>query len=147
MKKSILITGLVLFSFILSAGTSGEDIYNQLKAKHTETFSMSLSKNMIDFFDMDLDFDGKEKLITGDFHEGRLLVLKGVNSIKDVNRLFEKGKYKQIESEDTSDGDTDAYLYISKKGKNIDEAHFVIANDDGKVTVLSVFGNIQVTNK
>lgn len=134
---------------IAMAGEGNENLYNKLKANHTESFSMSLSKNMIDFFDMDLDFNGKEKLITGDFHEGKILVFKDVESVQTIVKIFEAEKYEVVEDkEDKMNADDgEVFLYIKRNGKNISEAHFVIVNDEGKVTVLSVLGDIKVKNK
>ena len=150
MKK---ITSLLLISAlsigIALAGEGNENLYTKLKANHTESFSMSLSKDMIDFFDMDLDFNGKEKLITGDFHEGRLLVLKDVQSTTSITSVFNSEKYELIEDkeEKMNSDNGEVYLYIKRNGKNVSEAHFVVMNDEGKVTVLSVIGNMQVKNK
>lgn len=150
MKK---ITSLLLISAlsigIALAGEGNENLYTKLKANHTESFSMSLSKDMIDFFDMDLDFNGKEKLITGDFHEGRLLVLKDVQSTTSITSIFNSEKYELIEDkeEKMNSDNGEVYLYIKRNGKNVSEAHFVVMNDEGKVTVLSVIGNMQVKNK
>ena len=150
MKK---ITSLILISAlsigIALAGEGNENLYTKLKANHTESFSMSLSKDMIDFFDMDLDFNGKEKLITGDFHEGRLLVLKDVQSTTSITSVFNSEKYELIEDkeEKMNSDNGEVYLYIKRNGKNVSEAHFVVMNDEGKVTVLPVIGNMQVKNK
>ena len=134
---------------IALAGEGNENLYTKLKANHTESFSMSLSKDMIDFFDMDLDFNGKEKLITGDFHEGRLLVLKDVQSTTSITSIFNSEKYELIEDkeEKMNSDNGEVYLYIKRNGKNVSEAHFFVMNDEGKVTVLPVIGNMQVKNK
>jgi hypothetical protein len=110
---------------------------------------MSLSKNMIDFFDMDLDFNGKEKLITGDFHEGSMLLLEDVTSVESITSIFTSEKYELVEDveEEINTEDGEVYLYIKRNGKNISEAHFVFVNDEEKVTVLSVLGDIKVKNK
>jgi len=149
MKK---ITSLILITafsiFIAMAGEGNESLYTKLKANHTESFSMSLSKSMIDFFDMDLDFNGKEKLITGDFYEGKLMVLEGVKSVESIVKIFESEKYEIIADEQgkmTVD-DGEVFLYVKRNGASFSEAHFVIVNGDSKVTVLSVLGDIKVIN-
>jgi hypothetical protein len=150
MKK---IASLILLSTlsigILMANEGNERLYTKLKANHTESFSMSLSKNMIDFFDMDLDFNGKEKLITGDFHEGSMLLLEDVTSVESITSIFTSEKYELVEDveEEINTEDGEVYLYIKRNGKNISEAHFVFVNDEEKVTVLSVLGDIKVKNK
>ncbi len=150
MKKiTSLILTTALSMTIAVAGEGYEKLYSKLKANHTETFSMSLSKNMIDFFDMDLDFNGKEKLITGDFLEGKMIVFKDVVSTKNILTIFESENYVRIEDkEDTiKTDDGEAYLYIKRNGKDVSEAHFILVNDEGKVTILSVLGDIKVKNK
>tara|TARA_B110000503_G_scaffold114978_1_gene172989 strand:+ start:38 stop:484 length:447 start_codon:yes stop_codon:yes gene_type:complete len=148
MKK---LTTLILISAIsiTMAGEGNENLYTKLKANHTETFSMSLSKSMIDFFDMDLDFNGKEKLITGDFHEGKLMVLEDVIAVESITKIFAAEKYELIEDEEEKMNaeNGEVFLYIMRKGATISEAHFVIANDEGKITILSVLGDIKVKNK
>ncbi|MFT6166687.1 MAG: hypothetical protein ACJAV5_001067 [Vicingaceae bacterium] len=150
MKK---LTSLILISAlsisISMAGEGNEKLYTKLKANHTETFSMSLSKSMIDFFDMDLDFNGKEKLITGDFHEGKMIVLEDVNSVESITKIFTSEKYELIEDEEENmNADNgEVFLYVMRNGKNVSEAHFLVVNEDGKVTVLSVLGDIKIKNK
>ncbi len=104
---------------------------------------------MIDFFDMDLDFNGKEKLITGVFHEGKLVVLKYVIAVESITKIFAAEKYELIEDkeEKMNAEDEEVYLYVKRKDATITEAHFVIANDEEKVTVLLVLGDIKVKIK
>ena len=149
MKKLALIICSVLLTFSAMAIQGDSDkIYQKLKSNNKETFSMSLSKNMIDFFDMDLDFNGKEKLITGDFHEGKMLVLEEVKSVATIRSTFESNDYELVESDEDEVNieDGEAYLYINRKGATVSEAHFVIVSED-KVTILSVYGDIKVKNK
>ena len=149
MKK---LTSLIIVSAfsvsIAFAGLGNESLFTKLKANHTESFSMSLSKNIIDFFDMDLDFNGKEKLVTGDFHEGKLVVFKDVIAVESITKIFAAEKYELIENKEESMNaeDDEVYLYVMRKGTTISEAHFVVASDEGKVTVLSVLGDIKVIN-
>lgn len=132
----------------MAAKADADRIYKKLKAEHEETFSMSLSKNMIDFFDMDLDFNGKEKLIKGDFHEGRMLVMKNTSSTSSIVKLFKTEHYEMLKVEDEHHqaGKGAVYLFVDKRGKKVSEAHFVVV-DEEDVVVLSVFGNITVQNK
>ena len=150
MKKiTSLILTTALSMTIAVAGERNEKLYSKLKANLTESFSMSLSKNMIDFFDMDLDFNGKEKLIAGDFHEGKIIVFKDVVSTKNILTIFESENYLRIKDEENTinTDDSEAYLYIKRNGKDVSEAHFVLVSDEGKVTVLSILGDIKVKNK
>lgn len=150
MKKiTSLILTTALSMTIAVAGEGNEKLYSKLKANLTESFSMSLSKNMIDFFDMDLDFNGKEKLIAGDFHEGKIIVFKDVVSTKNILTIFESENYLRIKDEENTinTDDSEAYLYIKRNGKDVSEAHFILVSDEGKVTVLSILGDIKVKNK
>lgn len=148
MKKLITLFSVFALCFSLTAKPSGEEIHEKLKKSNKQSFSMSFSKSMLDFFDMDLDFNGKEKLITGDFFEGKMLVLEEVKSVQSICSLFKKENYRLVESDEIKKEENggEVYLFIDHKGKNISEAHFVIA-DESKVTILSVFGDIKVKNK
>lgn len=149
MKKIYLLVIAALLTFsAIAIPTDSEKIYQKIKSNNKEAFSMSLSKNMIDFFDMDLDFNGKEKLITGDFHEGKMLVLKEVKSVNDIRSIFEKDNYQLVESDDEEMHieNGEAFLYIHRNGSKVSEAHFVLSSED-KVTILSVYGDIKVKNK
>ncbi|MBL4710161.1 MAG: DUF4252 domain-containing protein [Flavobacteriales bacterium] len=156
MKKIALILSMIIISssaFSIASNDSASDkVFKRLKANNTESFSMSLSKSMIDFFDMDLDFNGKEKLITGDFHRGNMMIFKEVKSTNTFLNAFKIEKYELIQNDDIEinlsddEGDSEAYLYVNRKGSNVSEAHFIIVGDES-VTVLSVFGDIKVKNK
>lgn len=159
MKKIVLILSIITISFSGFAGVTGtsndsasDKIFKRLKENFSESFSMSFSKNMIDFFDMDLDFNGKEKLVTGDFHKGNMTVFKDVKSIELFLKPFQLEKYELIENDDINvntdeDEDTnEAYLYVNRKGSNVSEAHFIVVGEES-VTVISVFGDIKVKNK
>lgn len=149
MKKILIFLGIISMSFsIIASESSANKIYKKLKAENENAFSMSFSKNMIDFFDMDIDLNGKEKMITGDFHEGRMLVLKENNDSRSVIQLFKSEHYElvSLESDDGEENPDEAYLFVDRKGKKVSEAHFVAINDNS-VVVLSVFGDIKVDNK
>ena len=149
MKISILITS-ILFS-ISSCFASSSDIdkvYTKLKQKE-EVFSMSLSKDITDFFDMDVDYNGKEKWITGDFTKGNMLVVKTPGTAEEIKRMFLDENYKLVEIEDDIKKDMDedeVFLFVDHKGPNVSEAHFVVMGEENLV-VLTVYGDIKVKNK
>jgi len=147
-KLGITILMICITTFgVIAGGNPASKIYDELKESEHNVFSMSLSKSMIDFFDMDIDFNGKEKLIKGDFEEGRLLILEKGKSIKEIKGMFQKTGYELIDIEEEDDmDDTEVYLYISRKGKNISEAHFVV-DEEEKTILFSIFGDIQVKDK
>ncbi len=148
MKKIILTIGISILSTVLMAGNDkSAKIYSQLK-DGDETFSMSLSKTMVDFFDLDLDLNGKERWITGDFNSGKLLVLKNKHSGEGIKKMFLKEGFELIDVEEENDKDEDGevYLLVSRDRKVIREAHFIAAEDE-KVVLFSVFGKIKVSKK
>ena len=148
-KGTSLFLGIIISSFsVFASGDEAEKIYKALKESQHEVFSMSLAKEMVDFFDMDIDFNGNEQVITGDFAEGKLMILdKGLHP-KEVLQLFKKANYDTIELEDDEEDpeDSEIYLFVKRKGKNVSEAHFVI-DEEEKTIVFSVFGDIQVNKK
>jgi len=140
----------LIFSLIsLTAFTSAdraERIYSQLK-KNNEIFSMSLSKDITDFFDMDADFNGKEKLITGDFKKGHLLIVENIGDAETVKNIFLKENYHVVETEENEKmDDGEAYLFVDHKGPTVSEVHLVIIGDE-KTVVLTIHGDIKVKNK
>lgn len=137
-----------LFSIAVLAGNGGKSdkIYNQLKSEN-DCFSMSLSKEMIDAFDIDLDLNGKQKWVKGDFHEGRFLVISDVKKASDIKKSFLKEGYEEINLEDEVDNfessNEETYLVINKVGKVVKEAHFIVSTEDSTV-LLSIYGNMNV---
>jgi hypothetical protein len=146
---STIIIALISFSAI-AADKDGNlsKIYNELR-QHEEVFSMSVSKNMEDFFDMDFDLNGKEKWITGDFTKGKLLVVKKEGTPIDLMKLFIEENYEWVDLEDKTDEDEEkdeAYLFVARKGKHVSEANLVVVSED-TIVVVTVYGDIEVKNK
>ena len=144
MKKIFLLIlsgALTMMSFTDLKGS--DKIYRFLEEKY-DAFSMSLSKDISDFFDLDVDLNGNEKLITGDFKKGKLLVTSKLNQAKIVNEMFLSEGYESIDIKDKGEIDEgNINLFIMRKGKLISEAHFVVEEEE-TVILLSVFGNIKV---
>jgi len=133
----------------IASGDEAEKIYTTLKESQHEVFSMSLAKEMVDFFDMDIDFNGNEQVITGDFSEGKLMILDKGMQLSEVLKLFQKANYKLVELENDDKNDevgSEIFLYVKGQDKNIKEAHFII-DEEEKTIVFSVFGDIQVNIK
>lgn len=149
MKTINIIIGICLSCSIAFAnGGNAEKIFQELK-KNNEVFSMSLSKDLTDFFDMDVDFDGKEKMVTGDFTKGAMLVVDNIGDGQEVKKLFMKYDYHWVQPEkeqQTDDDDEEAYLFVDRKGSQVSEAHLVVVGDE-KTVVLTIYGDIKVTNK
>ena len=98
MKKYSLIVIALIFSLSVSASKGdSEKIYKKLKSE-SDAFSMSFSKEMIDFFDMDIDFNGKEKWVSGDFAEGKMMVIKEKEEFTKnlVTKIEQENKEKEL---------------------------------------------------
>ena len=151
MKKYSLIVIALIFSLSVSASKGdSEKIYKKLKSE-SDAFSMSFSKEMIDFFDMDIDFNGKEKWVSGDFAEGKMMVIKESFSGSDINKMFKQEGFELIDLEDDTEGDVniengEVNLYVNRTGNKVSEVHFVIEGEDN-VILFSVFGTMKVSNK
>lgn len=147
MKKILLLvlgSSFILMSFAELEGS--DKIYRYLEDKHN-AFSMSLSKEMTDFFDMDIDFNGKEKWITGDFKKGKLLFSKNFRDSGPIKKMFQEEGYEYINLEDQDDtGKGKVYLFVRRKGQIALEAHFVIEEDE-QLILLSIFGQMKVQGK
>lgn len=148
MKTYSLIIALVISISTFASKGDSEKIYKTLKSE-TDAFSMSLSKSMIDFFDMDIDFNGKEKWITGDFEEGKMLVVKEKFSGSDIQKMFKQEGFELIDIEDDENievGDGEVYLYVIRQGNKVSEAHFIIEGEE-KVILFSIYGDMKVSEK
>ncbi len=151
MKKISLIICTVFLSLSVFAGNDKVDaIYSKIKGE-SDAFSISLSKDMIDFFDLDIDVNGKDKLITGDFSKGKMMVLSQSGSGEKAMSLFLKEGYDLIDFEEeyeseSGDNDGEVYLLVKRNGKTIKEAHFIVAEDE-KLILLSIFGDMQVSDQ
>jgi hypothetical protein len=148
MKKItlILLTAFISLQLMASIGGGSNKIYEQLKSQN-DCFSLSLSKEMIDAFDIDLDLNGKEKWVTGDFKEGRFLVINDYKNGSNVKKMFQKEGYELINLDDANvESDNEIYLLVSRNGKKVSEAHFIVTNDDNTV-LLSIYGDMKVEKK
>ena len=144
---SLIITALISFSAMAGNGDS-EKIYKILKSE-TDVFSMSLSKTMIDFFDMDVDFKGTEKWITGDFEEGRMMVIKEKFTGSDIQKIFKTEGFELIDLEEDEDinlENGEVHLYVTRKKDKVSEAHFIIEGDE-KIVLFSIYGDMKVSEK
>ncbi|MEQ8908575.1 MAG: DUF4252 domain-containing protein [Vicingaceae bacterium] len=147
MKKIILPFLFLFLGFGAYAGNENADrIYNYLEENH-DAISLSLSKKMIDFFDLDLDLNGKERWITGDFSKGRMLVISEKVTAAKTNELFTQEGFKLIDfEEEDQDDDSQVWLYVKRKGKNVAEAHFVVEEEESLI-LLSVYGDMKISDK
>ena len=147
-RHTLLLLAIIISASAFAAKGDADKIYKKLKSE-TDAFSMSFSKDMIDFFDMDIDFNGKEKWITGDFSEGRMLVVKETYSGSDIRKMFQEEGFELIEIDDEAEINSkqgSVNLFVSRNGSKVSEAHFVIENED-KTVLFSVYGAMKVSKQ
>ena len=147
-RHTLLLLAIIISATAFAAKGDADKIYKKLKSE-TDAFSMSFSKDMIDFFDMDIDFNGKEKWITGDFSEGRMLVVKETYSGSDIRKMFQEEGFELIEIDDEAEINSkqgSVNLFVSRNGSKVSEAHFVIENED-KTVLFSVYGAMKVSKQ
>ncbi|MAY82948.1 MAG: hypothetical protein CMP59_02335 [Flavobacteriales bacterium] len=154
MKKTINIC-LALFSAILfmaaSNGKGASEIYEMIESKSGDSFSMSVNKDFEDFFDMDMDLNGSEKWVKGDFKSGRFLVVdkEEVKDLKIIKEFKDRGYFMtkvEDEDEDEDGADEELYVFTDVKGEDIHEVHFFLLGDE-KVVLMSIYGDIHLEKK
>jgi|GEM_PF-2668988 len=147
-----ILTALVIQMSVFGAGPGkgAAEIYEMLEEKCPSTFTMSVNKDFEDLFDMDIDMNGKEKWVKGDFKRGKLLVVKNEEAeLDDILKEFKKRDYSQIkvEDEEDEDGDPDElYMMVDQKGDHLNEVHFVIKGEEN-IVMLSIYGDIHIEKK
>lgn len=141
-----------------SGGKGASEIYEKIEANSENSFSMSVNQDFEDLFDMDVDLNGTEKLVKGDFERGKFLVVdKTEVSEMDLIAEFKSRGYvfKKIEDEDDAsayhreEGEKDndeLYVFTDKKGNDLKEVHFMILGEE-KLILLSVYGDIHLEKK
>ena len=134
-----------------SSGKGASEIYQMIEEKSSSTFSMNVNKDFKDLFDMDMDLNGTEKMVKGDFKRGKILVVdkeeaKGL----DILDAFEDRGYfktKVEDDDDDEDGDEEElYVFTDVKGDDIHEVHFYLIGEE-KVILMSIYGDIHLEKK
>jgi len=153
MKKTINIYLTLFAAVIMMAATNGKgasEIYEMIKAKSGDSFSMSVNKDFKELFDMDMDLNGSEKWVKGDFERGKFLVVdKEEVASLDILEAFEDRGYFMTKIEDEDEDKTDGeelYVFTDEKGKDLHEVHFYLLGEE-KVILMSIYGNIQLEKK
>lgn len=132
-------------------GKGASEIYDMIESKCSSTFTLSVNKDFEDFFDMNLDLDGKEKMVKGDFKRGKFLVVdKTEYEVENILKEFKKRGYinTQIEGddEDSTEENDELYLMVDRKGDDLSEVHFVLEGDE-KIVLFSIYGDIHLEKK
>lgn len=145
---AIIISSLIFNLNLLGAGPGkgAAEIYEMVESKCSSSFSLNFNKDLKDLFDMDLDLNGKEKLVKGDFSRGKFLVVdKEESNYKDILNEFKKRGYSLVDIEEDDEED-EVFMMVDQKGDNIKEVHFIM-NGDEKVVMLSIYGDIHLEKK
>lgn len=130
-------------------GKGASEIYELLESKCSSTFSMNVNKDFEDLFNMDIDLNGKEKWVKGDFSKGKFLVVnKEEANSEEILKEFKQRGYASIEIENDNDGDGDQQIFmmVDKKGDHLNEVHFIMDGSE-KIVLLSIYGDIHLEKK
>jgi hypothetical protein len=142
---SIIATVIFLWSFQLQAQSKkSNSILSQLS--NTENvINMSFSKPMEDFFDMDIELNGMEKHLSGDFETGKLLIVNEERNTQKIIQEFKREGFKIYKLEEIEESDQVQLVYLNK-GKSVSEAHFLIGGED-EFIVFSLYGDMKIDDK
>lgn len=116
-------------------------------SQENEVFSMSYANPMEDFFDLDIDLDGKEKQLQGDFSSGRIRIIKAKDNVAELIGDFKKNGFKlhQFEDQHQAEEEDQVHLVYSRKNKDINEAHFIIEGEE-ELIIFSLFGAMKLVD-
>jgi hypothetical protein len=159
MKKRIYIYLTLISTIILMAASNGKgasEIYEMIEEKSKDTFSMSVNQDFEDLFDMDMDLNGSEKWVKGDFKRGKFLVvdkeqvaeLDLLKEFKSRGYFMTKVKDKDGNGDGDGDGNDDDELFVftDTKSDHIHEVHFYLMGEE-KVILISIYGDIHLDKK
>lgn len=146
----LLISLIFSSSVIAGPGKGASEIYELIESKCNSTFSFSVNQDLKDLFDMDIDMDGKEKWVKGDFSRGKFLMVdKEEADFKEVLKEFKKRNYYLTEMDDIDDQDSEdefqerLFMYTDQKGDKLKEVHFVLEGEN-KMILLSIYGDLRI---
>ena len=105
--------------------------------------SFSFSKNIIDFFDTELDWKDSKKHLEGDFSKAAFYTFDENTSNETLTTLFKNKGYFLIRIDDEEKDNDEVVLFINEEGKEVEEAHFMIQSDD-KLIVFSLYGKMRL---
>ena len=105
--------------------------------------SFSFSKNIVDFFDTELEWKDSKKHLEGDFSKAAFFVFDENTSNETLNKLFKNQGYFHLKIEDEEKNKNDIILFVNQMGNEVEEAHFMIQSDD-KLIVFSLYGKMRL---
>lgn len=114
--------------------------------------SFSFSKNILDFFDADLDWKDTKKHLEGDFSKAGFFAFDETTAKKSLSSLLKnKGYFHiRIDDKDKNNDNVELFvnqdnveLFVNQKGNEVEEAHFIIESDE-KLIVFSLYGKMRL---
>ena len=136
----------ILATATYASGGDSKDIHSEF-AKKKGAFSMSFSKETIDAFDLDFDWQETLKSFKGDFETFQLLIIsdsaEGTKNHTEILNQFKKTGYKIIDLEDT---DQDFIVLTDKRKKKFNEIH-ILSRGTSEIVLISIYGSFEITNK
>ena len=146
MKYFTLFISCFFFSLSLFAGGGSEKIHSEFGSKQG-VLGMSFSKQMLDAFDLDMDWKEAVKNLQGDFESIKVLVISD-DEIKQkyqsqIKTRLKRMGYKEVDLEGENE---DIIVYTDKKRKNFNEVHILSRGDESGV-LISIYGNFVITDK
>lgn len=147
MQKIFLFIAIITFSIQLSAQSKKSAQLLAEISQGNNVFSMSYAKPMEDFFDMNIDLNGKEKTLVGDFSSGKLTVISEKRDLDQLIKDFKSIGFKlQQFEENKNEEEKDIRLLYFKEGKLIKEAHFIIHGEE-ELILFSLYGDMELVEK
>lgn len=154
MKKLVILALITATSLAATAQKSNaaQVIYDELE-QNDDVLTLSFNKKMLESIDTDVEWGDEMRYLKGDFEKVKIMIIDdGENSKKMASYIFKKleklgYKLTDLPNEDDKDKVEKVSLFTNKKGNHFTEAHFLVRDKDGGAILLSVYGNITVTDK
>jgi len=145
------VLGLMLSTFLSSAQSKADRIYDAFENEEGVSI-FTLTKNMVDAFNIDLGDDGEEKKVTGDLNKIRFMSYNPQKGEMSGNSFIHKAvsmlpsQYKKYEEEDSEDSDAEIWLLGGKK--KYSECHIFIHNENpnSNCFLVSFYGDFTVND-
>jgi hypothetical protein len=135
----------ILFLNLPSSASSFEEekSIQEMVGNLSPSVSFSFSKNILDFFDTDLDWKDSKKHLEGDFSKAAFYTFDNATNNETLTNLFKDKGYSLIRIDDKDDDSNEVRLFVNQTGKEVKEAHFIIEGDDNLI-VFSLYGKMRL---
>lgn len=131
---------------VFSQQKTTEKMFDDLRGMDEVTY-LSLSKNLLQFMDFDLDSneDEQARKVTGDLKEVKLVIFKPKVSpeksfIDQVRQYMKKGSYSLVEDNESGE---DTEVWVHRNGRKVYECHVIFQGEQNGV-LLSFFGDFKI---